>query len=139
MKKLASGVAVALAIAVVASLVAIPVFARSDSAMGTVKVDLVNNRGDVGGEAIANTQANGMGSLLVKVDLPALGGQTVNVFVGGDASGQITLNGQGKDNLHLKEEVSPCAETITVEVCVFPVGLHPAVLNYCGTLTVPVK
>lgn len=139
MKKLASGIALALAIAVVASLVAIPVFAKSDSAMGAVKVDLVNNRGDVGGEVIGNTQANGMGSLLVKVDLPALGGQTVNVFVDGDASGQITLNGQGKGNLRLTGEVSTCAETITVEVCVFPVGLHPAVLNYCGTLTAPVK
>lgn len=136
MKKIASGVVVALVIAIVATLVAIPVFANSDSAMGAVKEDLVNSQGDVGGEAIGNTHANGMGSLLVKVDLPVLGGQTVNVSVDGTVQGQITLNSQGKGNLHLRGELPADAEgTITVEVCV----AHPAVLNYCATLTASVK
>ena len=86
MKKLA---VFALVLALAVSLVAVPVYAKSDNAKGAVKADLAEyfgggSSGDVVGSVILNTTASGMLIVVINMDtIPNLEDYDVRVHING--------------------------------------------------------
>jgi hypothetical protein len=147
----------ALVFALALSLVAIPVYARSDSAKGAVKLP-INERisgdpadqigsGPESGWAVVNTNANGMINIEVHMD-NAEAEESFNVipkinddWVTGGV-GQLTTNIKGKGNFHVQLDLSdypPSTNTVDVQIVVKPVGTS-AVVGYASAITeIPLK
>ena len=117
MKKL---VLLTLVLAVVASLAAVPVFARSDNAKGAVKVALVEvaDPDNVVGWAICNSNGDGMVNVQIHLDngepnktfnvqVKMRDGTEKNVDIG---TVTLTTNDKGKGNAHA-QGVIPAGKT----------------------------
>ena len=155
MKKL---LAISIALVLVLSLMAAPVYARSENAKGAVKL-IINERvsgdpddqagsGPESGWAVVNTNADGMINIEVHMDnaeaeasfnvIPKINGDWVSGGVG-----QLTTNIKGKGNFHVQLDLSDypasTGTTVDVQIVVKPVGTSAVVGHASAIVAVPLK
>ncbi len=154
MKKL---ILLALVLTLALSLVAVPVFAKSENANGAVKADLTYHKTPIPpgedavvGTVILNTNASGKLIVVINIDtIPNLEDYDARIHINGTYKpifeDVLSTNAKGNGNAQLKVDVSEFSgETIGVDVVLrqsfSPAGTFPCyTTNWPTDVIVPLK